>query len=466
MTPSTYEDLFEYFFLFDDCCQFQVNLSIDNSEVRDFIESLLPDLPICKNAKQKTYGKAVKYFFVIIANLAKAYTSGKCLAIPRSSQFFNAETTFSDQRLSKETFLLVLNFLEQNGFVRKHMGHYDRNTRHGQISRYWATNVLYGHFQDLKISDFFVAKAIAPVILHDIFGKNIPFKENPVSQFFSRKIFYINSLYKTNKFQYISNIQSDKLKNPYFNNILLSNISNIQYNQSSILGRNVDSKEVMYPRISAVFSRGDFNCGGRLYSIIQRGMGWQNIKKIERETITINNEKTVELDFKALHISILYAIMGIQITEDPYSCFSEAMRPLYKKLLLTLLNAPSVGSTLQSIKETVRELKRKPIISAKEMSFLTLIEKFNPDWKVMATELIERHYPIKRYFGSDCGIYLQRLDSEIMLNILSILTTEGIPGLPIHDSVIVPQSAQSRATEVMQSVYRHYLKFDCIVEAK
>ena len=54
----------------------------------------------------------------------------------------------------------------------------------------------------------------------------------------------------------------------------------------------------------------------------------------------------------------------------------------------------------------------------------------------------------------------------MMLRILSTLTTEGIPALPVHDSVIVPRHAQNRAAEVMQTTYRHYMGFDCIVEAK
>ena len=94
-------------------------------------------------------------------------------------------------------------------------------------------------------------------------------------------------------------------------------------------------------------------------------MGWQNLSQEERHTITINGESTVELDFKALHISMLYAIMGIQIREDPYTYFSTEMRSLYKTLMLRLLNARSIRGTLQSIERTLWTLKRKPFILSK-----------------------------------------------------------------------------------------------------
>ena len=79
---------------------------------------------------------------------------------------------------------------------------------------------------------------------------------------------------------------------------------------------------------------------------------------------------------------------------------------------------------------------------------------------------MERHRVIRRFFGSDCGVHLQRLDGEMMLRILSILAQEDITALPVHDSVIVPRHAKNRAAEVMQTTYRHYMGFDCIVEVK
>lgn len=456
-----YEDLFEFCHDFGSSRPIDVDLSIDNSEVSNFIETLLPNFPLSPNAKRKTLDQVVEYLFMVVANIAKAYMQGECVAIPRSSKFLNGETVFSDRKLSKGTFITVLDFLINNRLIAEHRGHFDRECNSGQISRYWAKRVLYEHFKTLKFSDFCTVKPIPSVILHDSTGKTISFVENRISQIFSGEIFCINTLYKSNKFNYISDISKSILNNTYYK------YSNPTYIHPPILGRNDNScKEILYPRISAVFSRGSFDCGGRLYSIVKRGMGWQNLSQEERHTITINGESTVELDFKALHISMLYAIMGIQIREDPYTYFSTEMRSLYKTLMLRLLNARSIRGTLQSIERTLWTLKRKPFILSKEMKILNAVEKFKPNWNKLVSELMEHHKPIRHFFGSDCGVYLQRLDGEMMLHILSVLAQEGIPALPVHDSVIVPRHAQNRTAEVMQTTYRHYMGFDCVVEAK
>ena len=94
------------------------------------------------------------------------------------------------------------------------------------------------------------------------------------------------------------------------------------------------------------------------------------------------------------------------------------------------------------------------------------VKQHNQDWMAYINALVERHKPIRRFFGSDCGVFLQRLDGEMMLNILTVLAQEGIPALPVHDSVIVARSHQKRTIEVMQSVYRHYMGFDCMIENK
>lgn len=456
-----YEDLFEYCQAFDNSSAFDADLSVDNPEIKGFIGNLLTNYPINPNTKNKTMDQVVEYLFMVLANIARAYMARECVAIPRSSSFLNGETVFSSRKLSKSAFINVLDFLRDNKLIAEHKGHFDRQNNSGKISRYWATKSLYQHFETLKSSDFFTVKSIQPVILHDISGKSVPFEENQISKNFSGEILYINAFYKSNEFQFIRDISDSKFINPYYK------YNNPLYITPSILGRNENAcREILYPSLSAVFSRGDFYSGGRLYSIVKRGVGWQNLSQEERNTITINHEPTVELDFRALHISMLYALMGKQLKEDPYAYFSPEMRTLYKTLMLRLLNAGSVSGTLQSIERTLWTLNRKPLIFSKELKFLNAVEQFQPDWRELVIALMEHHKTIQRYFGSDCGIYLQRLDGEMMLRILSILTSEGIPALPVHDSVIVPQGAQSRATEVMGEVYRRYMGFDCAVETK
>lgn len=197
MTLS-YNDRFEYFCWFDDSNRFDVDLTVSNPEIEQMIENMLPSLPISPRAQVKTYEQAVEYLFMIIANVGKAFLQENCIAIPRSNSFLNGETAISKRKLSKRTFLLILNFLRDSGFIREHKGHWSREEQCGQVSRYWATKILQYHFRTLKPSDFHVLKTIKSVILHDNQGNEIDFSENKISKFFSEKIISINELYKSN----------------------------------------------------------------------------------------------------------------------------------------------------------------------------------------------------------------------------------------------------------------------------
>lgn len=72
-------------------------------------------------------------------------------------------------------------------------------------------------------------------------------------------------------------------------------------------------------KIHRVFNTGSFLFGGRFY-----GGWWTSVNDRDlslRKYILIAGEKTVELDYKAMHISILYAGYGIDcfsIFDDPY----------------------------------------------------------------------------------------------------------------------------------------------------
>jgi hypothetical protein len=63
-----------------------------------------------------------------------------------------------------------------------------------------------------------------------------------------------------------------------------------------------------------IFARGSFKLGGRAY-------GWyQNIPKEWRKRITINGSATAELDFRAMHLSMLYNEANtLMPAGDPYA---------------------------------------------------------------------------------------------------------------------------------------------------
>ncbi len=60
------------------------------------------------------------------------------------------------------------------------------------------------------------------------------------------------------------------------------------------------------------FSRGKFACHGRAYG------WWQSIPGTARASMTINGEPVVEVDYSALHTTILYNVAGVRLNGEPY----------------------------------------------------------------------------------------------------------------------------------------------------
>lgn len=208
---------------------------------------------------------------------------------------------------------------------------------------------------------------------------------------------------------------------------------NHYYSQQNIT---IDGK-TLSTDLRQIFS-GDWNKGGRLYGSKN---SYQSIKSADRSRVLINGSATVELDYSCSHLNILYAYVGLQAPEDCYSFFPD--RKLAKKALLIALNAKSVkAAALALTKEWNAAHPSRTITEAQA--------------KVVIDAAIEAHTPIKQYICSGIGSGLQRIDSELALNIISQCKQQGIVALPIHDSFIVAQKNEDKLKKIMQDEYSRY----------
>lgn len=71
--------------------------------------------------------------------------------------------------------------------------------------------------------------------------------------------------------------------------------------------------------------------------------------------------------------------------------------------------------------------------------------------------MVARHAGIAHHFGTGVGLDLQRLDSDIALEVVNYLAVGGIVALPIHDSFIVQERHRGEAKEAMVLAYRAVL---------
>ncbi len=175
---------------------------------------------------------------------------------------------------------------------------------------------------------------------------------------------------------------------------------------------------------------GEWNRGGRLY-----GGWWMCLDKEERPNLTIDGEPVVELDFSALHPSILFNVIEQPFEGDPYF-LPPYSRELCKETLQRLLN--------RSVKQGGSEIKRAQKNHPPEgVAFATFLADY-----------IAYLSPLVKHFGKGLGLVLQRADSELALDVLKRLDAQGIVALPVHDSFIVGTSHEQALFNAMQASFK------------
>lgn len=246
--------------------------------------------------------------------------------------------------------------------------------------------------------------------------------------------------------------------------------------------------DVIYRRI---FTE-DLEHGGRLYVA---GGGVQVLPEdIRAEKITIDGEKVVHLDYKAIHPSICYTLLkqreGFDInfanggTFDPYDADlsfvyidqdkkkawetkykkkSNPLRKLAKLAILIGMNARDKNDAAWTLGSKVRQDRDKP---EKDQDFYSITEDIN---YAAVFEAVKFHNePIDDKFFSDAGLWLQRIDSDIMMNIVGALSEKKITCLCYHDSVLVKKSEKDTLMQVMRDAWLTVLGDDtfCVIEEK
>ena len=199
---------------------------------------------------------------------------------------------------------------------------------------------------------------------------------------------------------------------------------------------------LVYEYLYRSFNRNSFDLGGRAYGALH-----QTIPRHLRPYIHINNEPTVELDYSAFHILMLYHKEGIDYLDDPYLvCEGQDKRSAYKAVAVVSINAKNRKDACKGIWGKFKELGI-PTPNGKK-PYRRLVDKFG-----------EVHQPIAKYLYSDVGIELQNKDSQIMNSILMTLMSKGILGLPVHDSVIVAEQHEDILREAMIGEYEKVMGF-------
>ena len=190
-------------------------------------------------------------------------------------------------------------------------------------------------------------------------------------------------------------------------------------------------------RLRRIFNNSDFAQGGRLY-----GGFWQAMPSDERqEHILIEGDCCVELDYGQMSLAILYGLTGTKPPEgDLYDLSAEGIPTDYRKGIKTVIQA-----LINSSKVPTKMPKgvRKHLPSHTNIrDILAAIES--------------KHPTIYPQMTSGIGMQLFRKESDILVNVLEALRSEGIVALPVHDAVLVMEEHKQTTITIMKKVFKDH----------
>jgi hypothetical protein len=187
----------------------------------------------------------------------------------------------------------------------------------------------------------------------------------------------------------------------------------------------------------------DWQWGGRLYSIGERN--YQQLSGEQRALMTINDEPVVELDVRASNLTIFHALIGedFDTSTDPYGRV-ELDRDIVKAWSTISFGADEPVDYWPE--ETVSDFAQDGV-DLKAAAPATLVRD-----RMLAT------YPVLKRLG-DPGVTWRDLmfaESSAVIGTMMHLNKNGVPCLPVHDSIIVPASKAGLGAGLLHDHYNHH----------
>jgi hypothetical protein len=180
------------------------------------------------------------------------------------------------------------------------------------------------------------------------------------------------------------------------------------------------------PAVRRVFNRGSFKKGGRLYG------WWQGLRAAERAQLFLNKQLVLEPDYRQLHAAIIYAQRELPLTGDAYET-AEFPRAFGKMAFNIAINAKTYRGAVLAV---ANELELDRVTASK-----------------LLRVICAKHKAISDIFCSDLGVRLMKIDSDITLCAVQQCHRKGMAVLPVHDSLIVPETNAEEAGEIMRDAF-------------
>ena len=375
----------------------------------------------------------------IVTNAMRAISVGAvCLKIPRR----NCTYTGNLQKISYSRMLNLLDSMEKDGYVNLFIG--------GVVS--WGEG---GQPEDVEASITEMTEKFI-CLLKSINTSRVVCKDDidevEIKERGTRKIM------KTQGVKGVSNMRQNVLD---FNTALIA---------SRISLKGIELPDQKYKRVFIE----NLRTGGRWYNSVG---GVQTMDKTLRPFLQIDNQDLTELDFKAMHASILYEQLGASLSKDfdPYAVDLWEMyvdpnfvqqfkvrhgitnydpgRNLVKMATMIGLNAKDQKGAVKALSQKVGQDRSKYGTKDERKALYYGIK--GEDFKQIFNDILEHNSLIADKFFKDSGVYLQFIDSEILDSVICDTLAIDEVLLPWHDGLMVKKAI---AEQVKGFMYKAWLK--------
>ncbi len=192
-----------------------------------------------------------------------------------------------------------------------------------------------------------------------------------------------------------------------------------------------------------------YKSGGKYY-----GPCWQNLSKELRKEIKINGQETVELDFNAMHLHLLYCKVNKKLSDyipegkDAYE-LPNRNRKIVKTSFICCINNNCNKDNVNKVVGP-KVAKKYPELFVKNTSYRDILD-----------ELGSHHPEVRQFFYAQIGNEVSYMESKVSDYIIGKLTRKNILVLNIHDSFIVSINYKDILLNTMIDAFK-YLKYSSI----
>ena len=396
----------------------------DHTEANKFVdvvfESYFPEQFKSNRRTRKSFRTDLK---VLLLDLYVSWNEDpkQTIGVGMSNSFYKKGSRYNALHVSYKL-INIVNELSKTGLI----GFKPGSEWSGKVSRIWPKANLIRLFEGVKFS----VEDIKPlmerecIILRNKDKKDIEYEES----------------YNTHQMR-------EHLRG--YNELLHRTFIDIPSLDKPVIQKKGDKNSIRITQnnkfVRRIFHNSTFEEGGRYY-----GGWWQNIPKEFRKEIYINDMPTIEDDYSALHLMLVYSKFGLEYDwkEDPYHIpikfinSEEEERLVGKLFLLTALNAKTTQSGFKAARS---EFTDNNIRYPGEFT-----DEFLNDY---LNKVINKHPPLEDYLCSNAGVELMNIDSQIIEKIVNRFTKKKIPILCLHDSFIVSvEHDDELKTQMLKSI--------------